>query len=127
MSTAFPAIRPSSRRVTQGQYAVKRFTSIAGTGVTRSYSSRPFNASMDLEFNNIPDQYAAMIVAAYDAARGSAGELELPVEVWDGMKELLWQKLRADYIWRFADQPSISSGPPGVSSIMVRLEGQRDS
>ena len=122
----FPSLTPTSRRITQGQYAVKRYTSISGTGVTRVYGSKPLNSSLDLEFSNIPDSHVLILVNAYDSARGSKDSINLPNEVWAGMEESLWTKLKSDYIWRFADQPVITSVTPGTSSISVRLDGQRD-
>jgi hypothetical protein len=125
--TNFPVLRPTSRRITQGQYAVKRFTSIAGTGVTRAYGSQPFNSRLDLEFNNISDIDALAIVNTYEEARGNYGALNLPSSLWDGMENELQVQLLRDYTWRFAEQPNLTSGTPGVSNISVKLEGQRDS
>ena len=124
--TTFPALTPTSRRVTQGQYAVKRFISIAGTGTTRAYGSQPFNASLDLEFANIPDVDALAIVNCYEAARGSTQAINLPTQLWSGMNKALVNQLQRDYAWRFAEQPQLTSGAPGISSIVVKLEGQRD-
>jgi len=126
MTTSFPAMRPTGRRVTQGQYPVKRFTTIAGTGTSRIYGSQPFNAALELEFDNISDNEANGIVAAYEEARGSFGALSLPDAIWDGMDLSLRVKLEGSYVWRFADQPEITSVRPGLSSMRVRLEGQRD-
>jgi hypothetical protein len=126
MATSFPAIQPTSRRVVQGQYAVKRFVSISGTGTTRAYGSQPFNALLELEFDNITDSAALQIVNAYEAARGNKGQLTLPIELWSGMDGDLRLKLERDYVWRFADQPQLTSVRPGLSSITVKLEGQRD-
>ncbi len=123
---AFPSLRPTGRSVTQGQYAVKRFTSIAGTGTTRVYGSQPFNASISLQFNNISDNDALAIVNTYEDARGSKEALTLPTVLWEGMTDALRVKLQRDYAWRFAEQPQLTSGPPGISSIAVKLEGQRD-
>lgn len=122
----FPSLSPSSRAVTQGQYAVKRFNSISGTGTTRVYGSQPFNAAMDLEFSNISDLDALLIVEAYEDARGSATPLTLPSALWTGMADALRVRLQRDYTWRFLDQPKITSAVPGVSSISITLEGQRD-
>lgn len=122
----FPALTPTSRRITQGQYAVKRFTSISGTGVTRAYSSQPFNSLIELEFSNITDAAAIQIVQCYEQSRGSYAPLVLPNELWSGVRADLRSLLERDYTWRFADQPQISSVVPGVSTISVRLEGQRD-
>jgi hypothetical protein len=126
MATAFPALPPSSRSVTQGQYATKRFTSISGTGTTRLYGSQPFNASLDLEFANISDMAALQIADAYEAAKGSKGELSLPVELWSGMDDELRIRMQRDYVWRFAGQPQLRSVRPGLSNMTVQLEGQRD-
>ena len=124
--TSFPAIRPTSRSVTQGQYAVKRFTSISGTGSTRIYGSQPFGAKLTLEFGNISDENTLLIVQAYENAYGNKNSLSLPSEIWDGMDSQLRLKLERDYLWRFFKQPQITSGRPGRSSISVTLEGQRD-
>lgn len=126
MATPFPTIKPTGRRASQGQYPVKRFTSIAGTGTSRVYGSQPFGASLELEFSNIPDSAAHDVVAAYDATRGSFGTLTLPSAIWDGMDLALRTKLEGHYAWRFAEQPQITSVQPGLSSMTVRLEGQRD-
>lgn len=122
----FPELRPTSRSITQGQYAVKRFTSIAGTGTTRVYGSKPFNAEIALRFDNISDKDALAIINAYEAARGSKEILKLPLAIWDGMLTELRLGLQRDYSWRFSEQPQITSGRPGISSIAVKLEGQRD-
>lgn len=127
MSTPFPAVTPTSRRITQGQYAVKRFTTIAGTGTTRAYSSQPFNSFMELEFANISDQTSLSIMSAYEQARGSYDALILPPNIWDGIETELQSRLERDYTWRFAEQPVLTSVAPGVSSMAVRLNGQRDS
>lgn len=126
MSVLFPSIAPTSRRITQGQYAVKRFTTISGIGTTRAYSSQPFNSSLDLEFGNLPDEKAATIISAYENARGSFAELTLPPEIWQGMEPGLRARLERDYSWRFAEQPVLTSVAPGVISMTVRLDGQRD-
>lgn len=124
--TIFPSLTPTSRRVTQGQYAVKRFTTISGTGTTRAYSSQPFNSALELSFDNIPDSSALAIVNCYESARGSYAPLTLPLPIWEGLDSNLRTKLERDYTWRFAEQPQLTSGPPGISSVSVKLEGHRD-
>ncbi len=126
MTTPFPAIAPTSRSYKLGSYPVKRFTSIAGTGVSRIYGSQPSAATLDLEFGNKGDAVALAITTAYEAARGSFGVLSLPPEVWAGMDQDLQEQLQRDYTWRFSERPSITSVKAGVSTIQVNLEGQRD-
>lgn len=126
MTIAFPALTPSSRQITLGQYAVQRFVSIAGTGTSRIYGSQPFNSSLELEFANITDAEVVLIVQAYEAARGSYEVLSLPLTIWEGVESEMQVLLQRDYVWRFAEQPSINSVAPNTSSISVRLDGQRD-
>lgn len=123
---SFPPLTPTNRSVTQGQYAVKRFNSIAGTGTSRIYGSQPFNSELSLQFDNITDDQALLIANAYESARGSKGILVLPPTVWAGMADTLKVRLERDYAWRFAEAPGITSSAPGLSSITVKLEGQRD-
>lgn len=72
MTTPFPAIAPTGRSYKLGSYPVKRFTSIAGTGVSRIYGSQPSAATLDLEFGNKGDAVALAITTAYEAARGAS-------------------------------------------------------
>lgn len=124
--TNFPALSPTSRSIKQGQYAVKRFSNISGTGTTRIYGSQPYGSTLEMEFSNILDSYALLIADCYENARGNYGQLLLPPSIWSGMDEDLRDRLQRDYIWRFSEPPSVISVRPGRSSVTVRLEGLRD-
>ena len=50
MATAFPALCPTRRDFTPGDYPVKRFTAINGAGTTRIYGDSAFDAQLRLEF-----------------------------------------------------------------------------
>lgn len=128
MTTAFPNIKPSSRDIQPGQFPVKRFTTIAGTGFTRLYGSQPFNASIDLAFQNIGDAAVQSILDAFEAAYGATDDLALPELLWDGVSDRLRERLERDYLWRFAQQapPQVRSVRRGISTVSVRLEGHRD-
>lgn len=126
MTTPFPAIAPTGRSYKLGSYPVKRFTSIAGTGVSRLYGSQPTSATLDLEYSNKGDAVASAITTAYETAQGSFGALTLPPEIWAGMDSVLQEQLQRDYTWRFSERPTIASVKAGVCTIQVNLEGQRD-
>lgn len=126
MTVFFPALKPSSRQVTQGQFATKRFNSIAGTGTTRIYGSKPFNSTIELEYQNRNDVDVLDFITSYEEARGSFDSLALPDELWDGMDVAMRTQLEGTYIWRYASPPSVTSVAPGLSSIQITLEGQRD-
>lgn len=129
MTTVFPNLKPGTREIQLGQYPVKRFTTMAGTGVTRRYGSQPFNASLSVSFPNVSDQVTQTIVEAYESASGPYDYVVLPDLIWDGISTTLRQKLERDYVWRFTvdTPPQIQSIKRGVSSVTVRFEGQRDS
>lgn len=126
MTVNFPPLSPSSRQIKLGQYAVQRFISIAGTGTSRIYGSQPFNSTLELEFANVSDVDTLLVIQAHEAARGSYDVLILPATLWEGLDSEMFVLLQRDYVWRFAEQPSITSVAPKTSSISVRLEGQRD-
>jgi hypothetical protein len=126
MTVNFPPLSPSSRQIKLGQYAVQRFISIAGTGTSRIYGSQPFNSTLELEFANVSDADTLLVIQAHEAARGSYDSLILPATLWEGLDSDMFVLLQRDYVWRFAEQPSITSVAPKTSSISVRLEGQRD-
>lgn len=126
MTTAFPQITPTEMSHTLGQYPVKRFTTIAGTGTSRIYGNQPFNAGISVQFSNIRNDVALSIVDAYEQARGAFSALSLPTEFWKATSDGLRERFQRDYSWRFAEQPQFTPGPPGLSSVTVRLEGQRD-
>lgn len=124
---SFPAIRPTGRQLVPGQYPVKRFVSMSGTGTTRAYGTQPFNATIELDFANLTDNAVTEIVECYDQARGSTRALSLPEEIWSGSGGDLRFLIERDYSWRFSEPPRISPVVPGRSSVTVRLEGHRDS
>lgn len=128
MTTTFPNLKPGSREIRLGQYPVKRFTTMAGTGVTKRYGSQPFNAFLSVTFSNVSDQVTQSIVEAYENASGPYDNILLPDLIWDGTSVNLRQKLERDYVWRFlADTPpQIQSIKKGVSTITVNFEGHRD-
>lgn len=128
MSTliAFPEICPSGRSIELGGYPVRRFTSMAGTGVSRIYGSQPTNSRLQLTFQNISDAKAALITKSYENASGPYKGLDLPTLLWKGMSIELRTRLERDYTWRFSGPPQITSVKPGYSTVTVNLDGLRD-
>lgn len=126
MTTAFPALCPTRRSYTPGEYATKRFTSISGAGTTRLYGSRAFDAALDLEFS-LSDADAELVLQCWHASRGAAGELTLPDKVFEGASKGLQNQIPRYLTWRWAETPQVESVLPDRSRVRVRLVATLDT
>ena len=121
----FPAVSPTRRRFTPGEYPIKRFDSISGAGVTRLYGSKAFNATLDLEFL-LDDTGTAAVLQSWHDSMGGAKVLTLPTELFEGMNGPEGQI--PNYLnWRWAQVPSVQSIVPGRSRIQASLVATLDS
>jgi hypothetical protein len=93
----------------------------------RLWGSRPSQAQLTLGFANITDDNAALILAAYNDAKGATTDLSLPAIIFNGASGNLTGWLNtasngAGMKWFFSeDPPSVESVAPGRSSINIRL------
>ena len=121
----FPAVSPTRRSFTPGEYPIKRFDSISGAGVTRLYGSKAFNATLDLEFL-LDDTGTAAVLQSWHDSMGGAKVLTLPTELFEGMNGPEGQI--PNYLnWRWAQVPSVQSVLPGRSRIRASLVATLDS
>ena len=121
----FPAVSPTRRSFTPGEYPIKRFDSISGAGVTRIYGSKAFNATLDLEFL-LDDTGTAAVLQSWHDSMGGAKVLTLPTELFEGMNGPEGQI--PNYLnWRWAQVPSVQSVLPGRSRIQALLVATLDS
>ena len=126
MTTAFPAICPSKRRFTPGQYPVKRFNSLSGASVTRLYGNKPFDATMQMEFL-LSDLQAENMLRSWHDSRGGFLVLDIPPEVFDGTSVGLKEQIPDSLNWRYAEEPTVESLFPGRVRLQVNLIGTLDS
>jgi hypothetical protein len=93
----------------------------------RLWGSRPSQAQLSLSFDNISDDNAGLIVAAYNSAKGATTELTLPNVLFNGASAALTGWLNttstgAGMKWFFSDEPpTVESVAPGRSSVRVAL------
>ena len=121
----FPAVSPTRRSFTPGEYPIKRFDSISGAGVTRLYGSKAFNATLNLEFL-LDDTGTAAVLQSWHDSMGGAKVLTLPTELFEGMNGPEGQI--PNYLnWRWAQVPSVQSVVPGRSRIQASLVATLDS
>ena len=125
MTTPCPALCPTRRAWTPGQYATRRFTAINGAGTTRLYGSRSFDANMTLEYVLLDDELEELL-SCYNSARGSFDDLNLPQEVFLGLSVGVQAEIPESLTWRWADVPQVDSVAPGRSRVRVNLVGTID-
>lgn len=128
MATAFPAIRPSSRRFRGASFPTTQVKSQSGVTSTRLWGSKSEGATLELRFNNIPDAQALLIGQAYDNAKGPVDSLTVPDEIFSGAEPALQSFLRrtgTGVSWHFTQEaPDIESIVNGISSVSVTLVAQ---
>ena len=124
----FPALRPSSRSYRPGNYPMVEYSAMSGAKWKRVMGNRRFGMELDLSFVNVDDSVAVMVLQHYDGEGGTFRRFPLSPEVFDGMDSSLEAALQPppNVRWAYADQPSIDSVFPGVSTVKVKLVGEID-
>jgi len=127
MAVTFPSIEPTSRSFNAPKWPTSGMTSQSGVTTRRLWGSRPSQAQLALTFENITDDNAALILAAYNSAKGSTINLVLPSIIFNGASSNLANWLNtssngAGMQWFFSEEPpSVESVAPGRSSVRVAL------
>lgn len=128
MSVDFPAIAPTSRSFVPPKWQSTKIKSQSGVSTTRIWGSKPSDGQLSLTFNNISTDSGALILAAYNEAKGNGDNLILPDETFSGESEAMMQWMNANineagYKWFFDNEnpPSIDGVAPGVCSARVNL------
>ena len=126
MATAFPALCPTRRDFTPGDYPVKRFTAINGAGTTRIYGDSAFDAQLRLEFLANDDGLASILECWHDA-KGQFDQVTLPTQLYDGFGPQVLAQIRTYLTWRWAERPQVASLLNGRFRVSVNLIGTLDS
>jgi hypothetical protein len=127
MTVTFPTLEPTSRSFVAPRWPTSGITSQSGVTTRRLWGSRPSQAQLNLSFDNISDDNAGLIVAAYNSAKGATTELTLPNVLFNGASAALtgWldtTSTGAGMKWFFSDEPpTVESVAPGRSSVRVVL------
>jgi hypothetical protein len=126
MTVTFPAVCPTRRTYTPGQYPTKKITSINGATTTRLYGSKAFDATMSLSFL-LNDADMASLLDSWHESRGGFYTLDLPDSVFAGVSSDLQAQIPEYLQWRWAEMPSIESVMPDRSRVQVQLIATLDS
>lgn len=128
MPVTFPSLKPTSRSFSAPQWPISRIDSQSGVTSVRLWGSKPTAAKLDLSFDNISDDNAALIMSAYNSAKGYLTDLTLPAEIFNGASSNLksWLDttgMSAGLKWYFdsSQSPTIENVAVGLSSVRVTL------
>ena len=129
MATSFNTLEtcgPTKRTFVPGGYATKRFSSISGSGTTRLYGSKAFDAQLRITLL-LNDDDTCAVLKCWNDAYGTYDTIDLPEEFLAGSSPVLDCGV-PDYLnWRWAEAPSVESILPGRSRVQINLVATLDS
>lgn len=126
----FPSITPTSCEFRAPSFAVKSTTSLSGVTSRRIFGNRPYGATLSISFENIQNDVATSILQCWNSAYGTALPVTLPSQIFLGAGSNLSAYMRnanGGVSWHFAEEPSLTRGVPGYSTVSVRLEATLDA
>jgi len=118
----FPALQPTSRSFTPGDWPVKRYSAQSGAEVSILYGTQRTNAKLSLGYSNVSDSSAQLFLDDYVAQYGTLRTFTLPSAVrtgWSGSSSSIDAPVGT--AWRYEKEPEVSSVRPGRSSVTVNL------
>ena len=131
-AVAFPPIKPTGRSYTPGSYPTAEFKALNGVTTRMLYGNRRSDAALNLDFQNISDRNAALILRNYErvtptgdwvgftSANGSAGARS---DLAAYLEESGGSGLR----WRYDGPPDVRSVVQGRSTVQCKFIGQLDA
>jgi hypothetical protein len=122
----FPALKPSARSFHLGQYPIKTYRAMSGAVVRRSFGNKAFGYTLDLQFENVPEETVNTIIDHYNGQQGGTLGFAIATAVFAGYTVTLQGKVRSPsgIEWLYAEPPSVSSVIKGISTVTVKLIGE---
>ena len=126
MALVFPAIKPTARSFKQGAFPTKVYRALSGATAKRSFGNRAYGFELQLQFENVRDAVAELILKHYSDTSGGFERFTLPTEVLAGMGGGLsgYANPTATIRWEYTGAPDVSSVRDGISSVRVSLVGE---
>lgn len=126
MTITFPALRPTSRNYGAPDFPTLNPKYVDAVAYPRLVGSKPSKASLSLNYENIPDSDAALIIAAYMNTLTGFLPISLPPEVVSGITDAtLSSRIQTGQHldWYFNGPPKQSSVIKGISNVQVEFIG----
>jgi len=116
----FPALTPSSRTFTPGQYPYALTAGLSGNESRVRESAAMTSSQLRLAFSAITEAQMLSILSHYQGQLGAFYAFSLPADLWSGMATASAFTL-TDYSWRYAEPPSVSDLPCGNHNVDIEL------
>jgi|DEB0MinimDraft_10_1074344.scaffolds.fasta_scaffold23251_3 hypothetical protein len=131
MAITFPSIEPTARSFNAPRWQTKTQVSQSGVITRRLWGSRPSQAVLSFQFNNISDENVTAILDAHYQAKGATDTLILPSILFNGASPDLraWldgSATGAGLLWSFTEgsPPQVESISPGRSNVSLSLTAE---
>jgi hypothetical protein len=120
----FPALSPTSRDFTPGDWPIKTYNSQSGAEVRILYGDTRTKMELSLGYDNISDANAKQFLDHYDETKGTYSTFVIDAAARAGWGTTA-SAIDASGVnrWRYADAPQITAVRPGRSSVKVNLVG----
>jgi len=115
----FPAIAPSSRSFTPGEYPHAAFTALSGEQSRVRHSDAVVGGSIDLSFIRLTEEERSLIEQHYLGQQGEFLAFSLPPETFSGFDP--YEFLEGAGLWRYAEPPEIEDFCGPHHDVRVRL------
>jgi hypothetical protein len=116
----FPALAPSARTFTPGEYPNTGFRAWNGTEERVRHSNVMLESTLRLAFNEITETQMLSILSHYQSQRGGFDSFALSSEVWSGLSSISDFELTG-YRWRYAEAPTVVDAYSGRHTVELSL------
>lgn len=127
MAGTFPTLVPNSRSFDPGDWPVKRYTAENGAEIRILRGSNRVNATLELGYDNIPDDEARKFLQHYRENQGTfgtwrfVGDATAPFKGFDatttGLEAEPW-----GLAWRYDAPPQLTQVKKGRSNVRITLK-----
>jgi hypothetical protein len=118
--TTFPALVPSSRTFTPGEYPATAFSGFSGAQNRVRHSNVFLSAQLRLTFLGLTQAQMLDIWNHYNGRRGEFRSFDLPAEV--ASYGSITDYVPGNYLWRYAGPGSVEDLPCGGHNVSLTLE-----
>ena len=116
----FPALEPSTRALTYGDYPQLVHQGASGGQVRFKTGSDRVSQRLTITFEYLTEAEAKLLLDHYEEQQGSLIAFDLSAQVWSGYATVPIPA--ADYQWRYAGPFEVGIGAPLRYNLSVELE-----
>jgi len=116
----FPALEPSTRALTYGDYSQLTFEAASGVNVRFKTGSDRVSQRLTITYEYLTEAEAQLLLDHYEGQQGSLIPFDLSAEVWLGYATVPISS--AEYQWRYVGPFEVGVGAPLRYNLSIELE-----